>query len=618
MNKQVVRRVNRVVVGLTAAAATLAIATLASAQVVRGTGCGATVAEYRNGALVGNLCESDALAKGLTIVDLGDNWVPFGLRAGDGLEAPDYRETFLALARQDPEVTRDPRSIGLGLYGVFPTLSLIVSRMEEEERYACHAAVPSEPATVFGKRMVEEPVAVGLARVRAHAKQRNALEQQMHKRNFASLQQLGAHSAYFQRAVRTLEAREARTSAIHMVQEHLVCEPSIAESTEVCVDGILSWRTTRALRLYQRQHFTPPSGWIDESTRKLVQAAPAHNDWRNALRVLRERIVDATGLIEDGSATMSEEPIAGQTLDPLDLVWPLGYSASANGQGDRIGVATDRAARELGWKDSESVVRFFRQHAGQVRGAFQLQVALKLSPKPSYYSQHMNLRVEIDLGTQSKAKKAGNGGAKSRRPALLLFVDDGDTTRLLARWPTTIGGWQDERLTSGAVALRYKPSDIGDFVWKNLYVAPRWLPPQSTPHDDVVKRTAKGGWALDREVLGPSYRSAYGLAMLILHKPYKKRDETRYADQGIRVHGTGNILSLPRGSSHGCHRLLGFQVLRLTSFLLRHRNYVRIGPEPVAYQRTFRMKGKAFPVKISTRGYRFDLTPPLPVRIGPQ
>ena len=39
-------------------------------------------------------------------------------------------------------------------------------------------------------------------------------------------------------------------------------------------------------------------------------------DFRLALRVLRERVVDATGLVEDGTAQTGPLPILGRMLDP--------------------------------------------------------------------------------------------------------------------------------------------------------------------------------------------------------------------------------------------------------------------------------------------------------------
>jgi hypothetical protein len=44
--------------------------------------------------------------------------------------------------------------------------------------------------------------------------------------------------------------------------------------------------------------------------------------------------------------------------------------------------------------------------------------------------------------------------------------------------------------------------------------------------------------------------------------------------------------------SHGCHRLLPAQALRLAGFVLQHRSHVRHGPEPTSCARVVRHRGR--------------------------
>jgi hypothetical protein len=74
-----------------------------------------------------------------------------------------------------------------------------------------------------------------------------------------------------------------------------------------------------------------------------------------------------------------------------------------------------------------------------------------------------------------------------------------------------------------------------------------------------------------------------------------------------RTHGTGNVVSLANGVSHGCHRLLGYDVVRLANFMLAHRTYVRRGDTPTSYRRTVRFGGR-FPIAIDSLGYRIAET----------
>ena len=78
------------------------------------------------------------------------------------------------------------------------------------------------------------------------------------------------------------------------------------------------------------------------------------------------------------------------------------------------------------------------------------------------------------------------------RPTLVLYVDDHGTKRPLVRWPTTIGGWADQRLPDGTLVQRWKESDVGPRIWRDIYAGPTWLPPKSTPDKELVMFDAAG------------------------------------------------------------------------------------------------------------------------------
>ena len=164
------------------------------------------------------------------------------------------------------------------------------------------------------------------------------------------------------------------------------------------------------------------------------------------------------------------------------------------------------------------------------------------------------------------------------------------------------------------VESRWKESPVGARVWRSMYVAPAWLPPASTPDADLVRSLGGGAYELKRDTLGPSYRSAYGLVMLVHALPSERRGETRYLDEGIRTHGTASVRSLATGTSHGCHRLFPHHALRLGGFLLRHVDHVRVGESETWYRRTVRHHGR-HRVEIDSRGYRIDFPQPIPVDV---
>ena len=112
---------------------------------------------------------------------------------------------------------------------------------------------------------------------------------------------------------------------------------------------------------------------------------------------------------------------------------------SPAGAPDRIGAATEAAARALGW--STPGWRFRRRWPGSagVPG-----VAAPARPAPSWRSEPHTLRVEIDRGdvwTQSPWDASGQRRDQpvDQPPTLTLWVEHGGREEALMRWPTTIG-----------------------------------------------------------------------------------------------------------------------------------------------------------------------------------
>jgi hypothetical protein len=193
------------------------------------------------------------------------------------------------------------------------------------------------------------------------------------------------------------------------------------------------------------------------------------------------------------------------------------------------------------------------------------------------------------------------------RPSLTLYVDDKGTKRPLLRWPTTIGGWSDVTI-NGGIVQRWKESEIGPRQWKEILAAPTWLPPTSTPDRELVKWVSAGKWDLKRSIMGPGPNAAFGM-MLLPHYLVGK-DEWH----GIGTHGSATVMSVVNGTSHGCHRLYNQLAVRLGTFLLAHRDHVVKGQAKEFYRRTVRFAG-TFPIKIDTRGFLYELNPPVPVEV---
>src|SRR5690606_16122438 len=88
-------------------------------------------------------------------------------------------------------------------------------------------------------------------------------------------------------------------------------------------------------------------------------------------------------------------------------------------------------------------------------------------------------------------------------------------------------------------------------------------------------------------------------------------------------HGSVSYRSILRGYSHGCHRLFNHLAVQMTSFVLRHRRHVVRGRIPALFRRELQPEPDAetgelpppVTLEIDTRGFLFELTPPVPVNV---
>jgi hypothetical protein len=119
------------------------------------------------------------------------------------------------------------------------------------------------------------------------------------------------------------------------------------------------------------------------------------------------------------------------------------------------------------------------------------------------------------------------------------------------------------------------------------------------------------------EIIGPGYHAAYGLVAIVHHQimGVDEKGQPDLMDLRIRTHGTPGYRSVKRGESNGCHRLHNFEALRLAAFLVKHHAHVRDGLVPEDYVRHLQYKGQDIALQSDSKGYRFKLTPPVPVKV---
>jgi hypothetical protein len=525
---------------------------------------------FEAGREVGRVCVEDARRYGLTLLDLSDDWVPLVFRDPENLvQRPQpYRGTYVALANEEyppgPEGDRARHDAFLELYGIFPSFRVLAERLLDEERHQCHAGVDRAPIEALATTL--QPSSANLA--------------------------------------------PSARAALATLAQRLACERLLPAGGRRP-----RWRIQEALETYQRKHTIVSRGLLNRETRRALAEDSRELDFRALLRSLRARVIDATGLLEDGTALASRGTVLSRRIDGDAFYVTERDDALEGGAPDLISPATEEAATALGWNDPGAAAEFFRRRGLEATRHF--AVAVRLPPVPAYHAEHMDLRVEIDRGDVWYELPTWRGSI-ARRPTLTVYaLTSGGEEIALVRWPTTIGGWKKETGPRGRVGLRYKNSDVGKRVWRDLVASPAWLPPPQTPARALVRR-ARGPrkWLPETDLLGPGYASAYGLVMLPHHRPVDGPEGgTLWYDNGIRTHGSVSYDSILGSDSHGCHRLFNHAAVQLASFLLQHRLHVRHGLVARPFMHEFTWRGIKLRHPIPHRGYRFELTPPVEVEV---
>jgi hypothetical protein len=600
-----------------------------AAQVAQSASASGGLMVVEGGRFVGQTTPDNARRDGLTVVDLSDDWLPYIFSEEPGKPQP-LRRDLIALANgrlpRGSTFARAREDRYFEAFGVFPSLNLLRRRLADSKRHVCHDKVVDKALEEMSPKSVivpEEP-----------EKTTNTPED-------------GPTDAPPVEVPPRKPLSPAAQRAVIAMQAHLRCEGLLLAGAK---RARMDRRTVAGLQTYQRMLMIADNGRIDLDTRTALLADSREHDFRALLRALRERVVDATGLLEDGSALGVLGQVQGRVLDssefqplPVEAATKQGAATESSGKitgaPDLISAATQAASQALGWTSPEAVLASTlvvapttppssrrparKAAASQTPAPLPASVAIRLPPLPPYHGPKMELRTEIDRGEVVLKRPALDKDGKKKwhppvddRPTLTLYARVGDHDVALCHWPTTIGGWKTIQQSDGSMALKYKASVTGEALWPEILATPTWHPAPGMPIRRLLVKKGDG-WAPKTEVIGPGYRAAYGL-VAITHLQIEGRDEQgqpQLMDHRIRTHGTAAYRSVKRGESSGCHRLHNHLVLRLAGFVVRHRAHVRDGIVPEDYVRHLEYKGQEVDLADDNKGYRFRLTPPVPVTI---
>jgi hypothetical protein len=503
----------------------------------------------------------------------------------------------------------------LELFGIPPSLSVLRKRATEDIGKPCYQEVDFDALRRFDGFVGYKSSGAAEESAREGRRLARKMRDTMEKLGVDSPEALVAHPK--NKLSKGLISQAERFEAIAAAQKLLVCEGFFKKGQEKSYwSGGLDWATHQALLEFEHKCRIFGWGFFGNDTLAALAKSPEERLFDAFVRVLQERVIDAAGIIEDGS-------VKGDNDTP-----PSYKDEKGNEQPVRNLVAefTGEAMRHMDLQTPEKVIAFLKAYDD--KSFDKLFVALPMPELPPYYAPDMALNAVIDRGDvwydyPYDAEGRHREYPRKKMPMTTLFVKWNDQDIPLVTMNTTIGGWRTELAPDGYEYYKYKNSDVGERVWKDIVAGPVWLPPDTTPMKDLIKEVRYHGRRLkvpNYDEMGPWYASAYGLvAAFHMRQVQKKNGEFVYFDNGIRSHGSVDYNSILRRFSHGCHRLYNHLAIRLFDFVLKHKPFVRAGQMEAGYSKKVLInedgQEETYTINLDSKGYKYELKNPVPITV---
>ncbi|MBN2722571.1 MAG: hypothetical protein JXR95_00710 [Deltaproteobacteria bacterium] len=549
-----------------------------------------------------------AREKKLSLINLSDNFTPYIFSeksSPDGKSMPNlYRKTYLNLAQDltDEEGRKlNPSEHNyLELYGIPPTMSVLRKRFMESADSECAKKLNPDVFKRISKSLywnVKHPRMYS----GRYSNSRKAALRYARRKKIADIDKFVLEKKNRRNKIlREYYSAKVRYDALKELQNRFICE-HVIDKKNIRKD-YFDQRLKNAVRTFERKHMVYGWGYVNAKLLKILSRTMLENDYAALKRMLRERVAHSLGIFDDGS-------IRKRALFPEST--------------DLIHNIRDRLIKHMGIDSPEKSLEFFRKN--NEKSFNSMWVAIPTEKLPPYYSENMNLTVKTSIGDVWYDVPYSKDGKeipqpRKRLPRVYLYVIYKNHEIPLMRMGTTAGGWQKEYVEK-EIFLKYKSSDLGAVEWKFIVGGPVWFPPHTTPPRELLKFEPNkyGIWKphVKPSAFGPSYASAYGLAMGIhtITKKYRN-GKTEDLDHGIRTHGSVNYMSILIGHSHGCHRLHNHLAVRMFSNILQRRPHVRMGQQETDWRHFFPWGGKTHKIELKTKGYYYELTPPIRVVVG--